>query len=98
MTHFLISTGLDTFRVMAYAACVVAPFMAYRRTRHVIVACVRFTIRHSPRWAAPVIVAAQFVPTQIDDVIVFAVLLGPILRNERNRRVLARTIRYAWHA
>lgn len=98
MLHFLISAGLDTLRTMILTAVAVAPFMACRRTRHVIIAMVRLTIRKSPRWAGPMITAAQFCPSQIDDVIVFAIVLIPILRSARNRRVFARTARYAWHA
>jgi hypothetical protein len=97
MTEFLISTGLDTLRTMIIAGLAVAPFMVYRRTRYVIIAMVRLTVRKAPRWARPMIVAAQFVPTQADDFIVFAIVLIPILRHERNRRVFARAARYAWN-
>lgn len=98
MISFMISAGLDTAKAMGMAAAVLAPFMTYRRTRHVIITMVRLTVRKAPAWAGPMIVAAQFVPTQADDVIVFAIVLVPILRNERNRRVFARAARYAWKA
>lgn len=94
--HYLMSVGIDTLWTMAYAATVVAPFMIYPRTRHVIVATVKFTVRHSPRWARPAVIAAQFFPGQLDDIVVFAVLVIPIMRHPRNRRAFARVIRYAW--
>lgn len=97
MTSLLISTGLDTLRTMIIMTIVAAPFMAYSRTRHVIITMIRMTVRKAPPWASPMIVAAQFVPTQIDDVIVFAIVLVPILRHARNRALFARCARYAWN-
>lgn len=98
MITFLVSAGLDTLRTMIVCAIVAAPFLAYRRTRHVIIAVVRLTVRKSPPWARVMIVAAQFCPGQIDDVIVFAIVAYPILRHAHNRRLFARVARYAWQA
>lgn len=97
MIHFLLSAGLDTLRTMIYAAIVIAPFMIYKRTRHVIIALVKLTIRKSPTWAKWLIVIAQYCPTQADDVIVFAIVLIPILRHRLNRATYRRVISYAWN-
>lgn len=96
MTHYLVSAGIDTLRTMIIAAIVIAPFMAYPRTRRVIAATVKFTIRHSPRWAKPAVIAAQFFPGQLDDIVVFAVLVVPIMRHSRHRRAYWRIARMAW--
>lgn len=97
MTSFLVSTGLDTLKLMIMMSVIIAPFLAYKRTRHVLVTMIRLTVRKAPKWAGPMIVVAQFVPTQIDDVIVFAIVLIPIMRHAHNRRLFARSARYAWN-
>lgn len=98
MTSFLLGTVIDTLRLLVIAAAVAAPLLGYRRTRRVLVTMVRLTVRKSPRWARPLIIAAQFFPGQLDDVAVFALVLVPILRTRHNRAVFARAARYAWHS
>lgn len=96
MLALLISTGIDTLKMLAIVAIVALPLMTYRRTRRVTVAMVKLTIRKTPKSLRWLIVAAQFCPGQIDDVLVFAIVLIPILRNAHNRATFARTVRYAW--
>lgn len=74
-----------------------AGLMAHPRTRRVTMALVKFTHRHSPRWAKPAMVACALFPGQADELVLVAILLIPILRNSFNRRVLARIISTQWH-
>jgi hypothetical protein len=96
MLHFLIRAGLDTLWATAWSCAVLAPFLAYPRTRRVIVLTARFIQRHAPWWAVPLMTACQFIVGPVDDVIALAVLAYPVMRSRRNRRAYARLARAAW--
>lgn len=94
---FLVATAIDTAKLAACLSVLFAALMINRRTRRVTMAVIKYTNRHSPSWAKPAMVAAAFIPGQADEIALVAILLIPILRNARNRRVLARSISYAWN-
>jgi len=93
---FIVSAAIDTAKVLVASLLVVGVLMAHPRTRRVTMAIVKYVNRHSPTWAKYVLLVCGMVPGQADEFIVVAILLFPILRNGFNRRVFARTIRYAW--
>lgn len=95
---FIVSAAIDTAKVIAVSLVIVGALMTHPRTRRITVATVKYVNRHSPTWAKYVLLACGMVPGQADEFVVVAILLVPILRNGFNRRVLARTIRYAWNA
>lgn len=93
---FVVSAAIDTGKVIGASLVIVGALMAHPRTRRVTMATVKYVNRHSPAWAKFALVAAGLIPGQADEFVLVAILLFPILRNEFNRRVFARTIRYAW--
>jgi hypothetical protein len=96
MTHLLISTALDTARMLVMLTVLATPPVLYRRTRHVLVTMARLTIRKSPRWLAPALAVCAFIPGPVDELLVLVLATVPILRSARNRALFARTARYAW--
>src|ERR1700756_3325703 len=80
----------------AMVALCVLP-MAHPRTRRVTVSVMRYSKRHAPRWLAPLLVACAFIPGPIDELLVIAAALYPVLKSAHNRRVFARTVSYAWN-
>ena len=70
--------------------------VSVRRTRRVLVATLRFTRAHSPRWLVPVIAVCLAIPGPIDEAIVIAIGLVVILRTSRNRATYRRYLRVAW--
>lgn len=68
--------------------------MVSPRTRRTTMAIIKFTNRHSPYWARYAMALAALIPGQADEIVLVAFLLVPILRSARNRRALARIIRY----
>jgi hypothetical protein len=97
MTHFLLSTLIETAKLAVMVTAFLAILMIHPRTRRVTVTTVKVTNRMAPSWAKPAMVAAAFFPGQADEIILVAILLIPILRNARNRRVFARSIQFAWN-
>jgi len=93
---FIVSAAIDTAKVLVASLLVVGVLMAHPRTRRVTMATVKYVNRHSPTWAKYVLLVCGMIPGQADEFIVVTILLFPILRSEFNRRVFARTIRYAW--
>lgn len=96
MESFIISTLIETAKLAGVVSVAFGLLMTVRRTRRVTMATIKFTSRHAPRWAGPAMVAAALIPGQADEIALVAILLVPILRNARNRRTLARTVRWAW--
>ncbi len=97
MLAFLLSAAIDTAKMVAILTALFGALMLTRRTRRATMAVIKFTNRHSPRWAKPAMVAAAFFPGQADELVLVAILLVPILRNHKQRALFARTIRYAWN-
>lgn len=97
MISFLIGAGIEMIRFLVISVIVLAPFMTYRRTRNVIFAVIKFVNRKSPWWAKPAMFVCGLIPGQADEIILAAFLLIPIMRNSYTRRVLGRTIAYAWN-
>lgn len=97
MLHtWLIVPLIETAKIAIIGALLFGALMVNGHTRRVTFAVIKFTMRHAPRWAYPVMVAAALFPGQADEILLVAILLVPILRKPRNRRVLARSVSYAW--
>jgi len=94
---FLISTGIETGKLIALGSVLFGCLMINRRTRRATMATIKFTNRHSPSWAKPAMVACAFFPGQADEIVLVAILLVPILRNRKQRALFGRTLRYAWN-
>ena len=90
-TAFFLGTTLVTVSAVGAAA------MLHPRTRHVTVAVTRFALRHSPRWLLPLLAVAAWIPGPVDEIVIIAVALWPVLRSARQRRLFLRTVRYAWN-
>jgi hypothetical protein len=71
--------------------------VAVRRVRRVVVATLRFTRAHCPRWLAPLLAVCLAIPGPIDEAVVLVIGLAVILRTSRNRATYARYMRVAWN-
>ena len=98
MLHYVFESLLETAKIVLVFSLIVAIPMCIPRPRHVLIAVVKFTVRKSPAWAGPAMVACGLIPGQADEIVLAAILLIPILRNGHNRRTLARSVRYAWNS
>jgi hypothetical protein len=96
MHALLISALWETLKLTLALTALLLAAMCYRRTRRVSFALLRFTLRYAPKWALPVLTACAFFPGQADELIVAAIILIPVLRHARNRRVLRRYVAVAW--
>ena len=97
MLHYILASLIETAKLTVVLTLVLSIPMCYPRSRHVIVATVKFVVRKSPWWAVPIMWICGLIPGQADEIVVAAILLIPILRVAHNRRTLARTVRYAWN-
>ncbi len=84
-------------KLLGLACALAALAMAHPATMRVIVALVKFSKRYAPRWLVPAVVACAFIPGPLDELFVLAVVLYPVLRSPRKRKVLTRYVRVAWH-
>jgi hypothetical protein len=97
MGHYVLESLIETAKLVLLLTVVVAIPMCFPRSRHVLISVVRFTVRKSPAWAGPAMVACGLIPGQADEIVLAAILLVPIMRSAHNRKTLARTVRYAWN-
>ena len=67
-----------------------------RRTWRVASAVTRFAVRHSPKWLVPVLAVCLAIPGPVDELVVLAFILAPVLRSRENRAELAASVRAAW--
>jgi hypothetical protein len=58
----------------------------------------RFAKAHSPRWLLPVLAVCLAIPGPLDELIVLAIVLVPVLRSRAARAELAASVRAAWNA
>ena len=91
-----IASLLDMLPVVCALVAIASVCVAVRRLRRCMVATLRFTKAHSPRWLVPVIAVCLAIPGPIDEAIVIAIGLVVILRTRRNRATYARYLRVAW--
>lgn len=59
-------------------------------------AVLAFTVRHAPKWLLPVLAACLLIPGPLDELLVIAAILVPVLRSAGNRRELAAMVSAAW--
>jgi hypothetical protein len=59
-------------------------------------AVLAFTVKHSPRWLLPVLAACLLIPGPLDELLVLAAVLVPVLRSAEARRELSGSVRTAW--
>ena len=57
----------------------------------------KFARSHSPRWLIPVLAACLAFPGPLDELILLAIVLIPVLRSREARRELGNAISGAWH-
>ena len=69
---------------------------ALRRVWRVACAVARFAARHSPKWLVPVLPVCLAIPGPLDEAVVLAFVLAPVLRSRENRADLAASVRDAW--
>jgi hypothetical protein len=70
--------------------------LIHPRTRRVTISVMRYSKRHAPKWLVPLLVVCAFIPGPLDELFVIGAALYPVLKSSHNRRVFARTVRYAW--
>lgn len=67
-----------------------------RRLWRVTVALWRFAKAHVPKWLLPVLAVCLAIPGPLDELIVLALVLVPVLRSRDARRELAASVTEAW--
>lgn len=91
---------LGSLREMAVPLAILVGLMVipmlHPRTRRVSFAVTHYAKRKAPRWLVPVLVACAFIPGPVDEILVIGIVLYPVFKSSRNRRVFARTVSYAW--
>lgn len=97
MIAYVLASLKDMLIPVAAMTVLFSALMVNPRTRHVTLAVIKFTNRHSPQWAKPAIVACALIPGQADEIALVAILLIPILRSQFQRRVLVRIIKSQWN-
>ena len=59
-------------------------------------AVLAFTVRHAPKWLLPVLAACLLIPGPLDELLVLAAILVPVLRSADARRELTTSVAAAW--
>lgn len=93
---FALASLLDMVPVVGALTALALLCVAVRRLRRCMVATLRFTRVHAPRWLLPVIGVCLAIPGPLDEAVVIAIGLVVILRTSRNRNTYRRYIRTAW--
>ena len=88
---------LDMLPVLYGLTALAIVCVAVRRVRRVVVATLRFTRAHCPRWLAPLLAVCLAIPGPIDEAVVLIIGLAVILRTSRNRTTYRRYLRIAWN-
>jgi hypothetical protein len=96
MMGWLLPALIETAKVTGGVLAVAGALMAYPRTRRVLAATWVFSKRHGPKWLLPAMGAGQFIPGQLDEVIIAAIALAVMLRTSGRRRLFRRYVSYAW--
>lgn len=67
-----------------------------RRAMRTCRAVAAFTVKYSPKWLLPVLGVCLLIPGPVDELIVLAVVLVPVLRSAQERAELAAMVAAAW--
>lgn len=93
----IVSGLIETVKLMLILCAVCAVPMVPRRSRRVVMAVMAFAKRYAPKWLVPVMGVCAFIPGPLDELIVIAAVMFPVLRSARNRRTFRRYVSYAWN-
>lgn len=93
----IVSGLIETGELMGGLCVLFAVPMCVPRSRRVVMAVMAFAKRYAPKWLVPVMAVCAFIPGPVDELIVIAAVLFPVLRNARNRRTFRRYVSYAWN-
>lgn len=93
----IVSGLIETGELMLVLCLLVAVPMCIPRSRRVVMAVMAFAKRYAPKWLIPVMGVCAFIPGPLDELIVVAAVMFPVLRSARNRRVFGRYVSYAWN-
>ena len=66
------------------------------RLGRVAAALWRYAKAHCPKWLLPVLGVCLLIPGPLDEMLVLAVVMFPVLRSRQARRELTTAVRQAW--